>query len=102
MAYSEERRAKVEGKPESGARTMAGKSNEPDANLKFGNKASEEVKTVNMQANLKACIRAAAVQNGGNVIPLTLEKEDSIADARAKNGCCPEVDVDHGLEKDED
>lgn len=95
MAYSEERRAKVEGHPESGARSVAGKSNDADENLKFGNKVSEEVKTVNMQANLHACVRAAAVQNSGNVIPLLSSKELSIAEARAKNGCCPEVDVDH-------
>lgn len=101
MAYSEERRQKVDSKPESG--TRGAKSNDCDASLRKNNlPQSEAVRTVDMNANPKAALKAAAVQNGGNVIPLTLEKEDSIADAREKNGPVPEVDVDHGLEKDKD
>lgn len=85
MAYSEERRQKVDSKPESG--TRGAKSNDCDASLRKGNlPQSEEVKTVDMEANPKAALKAAQQQNGGNQIALTLEKENSIADARAKNG----------------
>jgi len=85
MAYSEERRAKVEGHPEAG--TRGSKSNDCDASLRKDNlPQAEEVKVVDMQANLRKAVECAQQQNGGNQIGLTLEKENSIADARAKNG----------------
>ncbi len=48
------------GSPNSGARKMAGKSCEPDANLKFADKRPEEVRTLPVEGDNKtvlACVK---------------------------------------------
>jgi len=59
-------RSEIKSAPSSGARQMAGKSNEPDANLKFSDKKPETVTTVDMNANAGACIKAGLVQAQGD------------------------------------
>lgn len=71
-----ENRSKVVAHPEAGARQMSGKSNEPDANLKFSDKTSEEVKTVDMDANKGAAIKAALIQSQGDGAELNVTNGD--------------------------
>ena len=60
-------RTKIVAQPEAGARKMAGKSCEPDANLKYADKQSEEVKTVDMNANAGAHYAAVKEQQSSNL-----------------------------------
>jgi hypothetical protein len=58
------------------------KRNDPNAALGNPPKAS---KVVDAKEDVGACIEQAKIQNGGNIIPLTLEQEAATAKARESN-----------------
>ena len=60
-------RTKIIAQPSAGATRPAHKSCEPDANLKYDSKTSEEVKTVDMSANAGAHYAAMKEQQGSNL-----------------------------------
>ena len=59
--------SKIVAQPSAGATRATGKSCEPDANLKFADKASEAVKEVDMSANKDAAYDAMKQQQGSNL-----------------------------------
>jgi hypothetical protein len=79
---SELRKSKNNVAPSSGARQAAGKHSDPDANLQFGDKKSEEVKTLPLESDNDGHEKAMDAQNNGNILTITQKNEEAIRATR--------------------
>jgi hypothetical protein len=80
---SELRKSKNRSVPSSGARSVAGKSNDCDENLKFSDKKPEQVKTLPVESDNEDHYKCMEAQNSGNVLVISNSREESIAAGRA-------------------
>jgi hypothetical protein len=79
---SELRQSKNGVAPSSGATRPAGKHSDPDANLQFSDKKSEEVKTLPVESDNQDHQKATEAQNDGNILVTTQSQEDGIRATR--------------------